>query len=192
MCVCWINTALMINPNSRISPKTFHMIFFCSAMPNMTARMFSPVWHKVWWWEHSSVAFLSGVPHWLSAVDVPHLSVLRPNSEQFVWGWHGLVEEPPGEKWPSGQSSHTVSLTGVPGRDLQRYVLQMKTDRSDTSEHVRKHLTTDFFSHLELQLKLSHFHHLVQKEADVILRTAETCESSSYWERVSENDSYQS
>lgn len=92
--------------------------------------MFSPVWHIVWWWEQSSGAFLSWEPpQRLSEVDVPHLSVFMPKSEQFLWGWHSSVEESPAEKWPSGQCSHTVSLNGVPERDTQVQTMKEKTDK---------------------------------------------------------------
>lgn len=74
----------------------------------------SPLWHRVWWWEHSSMAALSWVAQRLSVVDVPHLRVLKPRLEQFLWGRQDSVEESLVEKWPTGQRSHTVSLTGVP------------------------------------------------------------------------------
>lgn len=51
----------------------------------------------------------------LSLEELPGLSGLRPRALQFLWARHGSVEDPPLEKRPGGQRSHTVSLSGVPG-----------------------------------------------------------------------------
>lgn len=95
----------------------------------------SPVWHSVWCWEHSAAAVLLGASQRLSLVDVPHLSVFRPRSEQFRWRWHGSEEEPPVEKWPAGQRSHTVSLSGVPVRQ-RRQICIWPTTVPQVSSHT--------------------------------------------------------
>jgi len=52
----------------------------------------------------------------LSLEELPGRSDLRPRALQFLWARHASVEDPPLEKRPGGQRSHTVSLSGVPGR----------------------------------------------------------------------------
>ncbi len=93
---------------------------YCS----FVSQSVSPLPHRVWCWEQSSVAVLSGMLQTLSEVDVPHLSVFKPEAEQFLCGWHGWVEESLVEKWPAGQGLHTVSLTGVPGRHKHKIMYE--------------------------------------------------------------------
>lgn len=44
------------------------------------------------------MAVLSWVAQRLSMADVPHLRVLKPRLEQFLWGRQGSVEESLAEK----------------------------------------------------------------------------------------------
>lgn len=142
-----------------LSPKTFHM-GPTVAVSYTTRCMFSPVWHKVWCWEHSTVAILSWLPQTLSEVDVPHLSVFKPKSEQFLWHWHGSVEEPPMEKWPAGHRSHTVSLTGVPVGDTHRMVLEFYQQRCDFDiQHIALYKILCQILNYEKTSNHTHFYH---------------------------------
>lgn len=93
-CVYKIQTISTLIPPC-ISPKTSHAFSISEREPYCRVLLQSvlPLRHKVWCWEQSSVAVLSWVLQTLSEVDVPHLTVFKPKCEQFLWGWHGSVEE---------------------------------------------------------------------------------------------------
>lgn len=151
----------------------------------------------MWCWEHSSV--LSGGPQMLSEVDVPHLCVFWPECEQFLWGWHGSVEESLSEKWPAGQRLHTVSLTGVPGRDKHRVVCEFHGWKRDFERiHAIKTIKVNisicesiyqsvFFSTWLIKSWRSDTHQLfsvcehdLQHTLDVIKQTPRWCDSKNY------------